>query len=170
MADHFMHYIQPTNMTMCIILPVQVFRQQKTQPLLIQHSRPLRNSQEPKITKKKSILMMAFLENPLFVLFPAQILDLADPGACYEYFFYWHFHNASKEYFWSKKISNFMHRFKSAILEKLKKLKRIYAGKRSKRGFSKKAKGWVATVFWVARTHLARPDLGAHAHVCARPI
>ena len=31
-------------------------------------------------------------------------------------------------------------------------------------------KGWVATVFWVARTHLARLDLGAHAHVCARPI
>jgi hypothetical protein len=24
--------------------------------------------------------------------------------------------------------------------------------------------------FWVARTHLARPDLGAHAHVCAPPI
>ena len=33
-----------------------------------------------------------------------------------------------------------------------------------------KAKAWVATVFWVARTHLARPDLGAHAHVCAPPI
>ena len=30
---------------------------------------------------------MAFLENPLFVLFPALILALADPGACYEYFF-----------------------------------------------------------------------------------
>ena len=41
---------------------------------------------------------------------------MADPGACYEYFSYWHIHNASKEYFWSKKISNFMHRFKSAIL------------------------------------------------------
>ena len=32
-----------------------------------------------------------------------------------------------------------MHQFKSAILEKLKKLKRIYAGKSTKRGFSKKA-------------------------------
>jgi hypothetical protein len=30
---------------------------------------------------------MAFLENPLFVLFPAKILDLADSGACYEHFF-----------------------------------------------------------------------------------
>ena len=29
---------------------------------------------------------------------------------------YCHFHNASKEYFWPKKILNFMHRFKSAIL------------------------------------------------------
>ena len=27
---------------------------------------------------------------------------------------------------------------------------------------------WVATVFCVARTHLARPDLGSHAHVRAR--
>ena len=31
-------------------------------------------------------------------------------------FSYWHFHNTSKKYFWSKKIWNFMHRFKSAIL------------------------------------------------------
>jgi hypothetical protein len=30
-------------------------------------------------------------------------------------FSYWHFHIASKEYF----LSNFMHQFKSAILEKL---------------------------------------------------
>ena len=29
---------------------------------------------------------------------------------------YCHFHNASKEYFWPKKILNFIHRFKSAIL------------------------------------------------------
>ena len=29
---------------------------------------------------------------------------------------YWHFHNASKECFWPKKILNFMHGFKSAIL------------------------------------------------------
>ena len=28
----------------------------------------------------------------------------------------WHFYNASKEVFWQKKILNFMHRFKSAIL------------------------------------------------------
>ena len=35
---------------------------------------------------------------------------------------------------------------------------------------TKNYKVWVATLFWVARTHLARPDLGAHAHVCAPPI
>ena len=33
---------------------------------------------------------------------------------------YCHFHNASKECFWQKKVSNFMHGFKSAILAKLK--------------------------------------------------
>ena len=31
-------------------------------------------------------------------------------------------------------------------------------------------KVWVVTVFWVARTHLARPDLGPQAHVCASPF
>ena len=33
---------------------------------------------------------------------------------------YCHFHNASKECFWPKKILNFMHGFKSAILAKMK--------------------------------------------------
>ena len=33
--------------------------------------------------------------------------------------------------------------------------------------FDNKAKVWVATVFCVARTHLACPDLGSHAHVRA---
>ena len=28
-------------------------------------------------------------------------------------------------------------------------------------------KAWVATVFCVPRTHLARPEISAHAHVCA---
>ena len=31
------------------------------------------------------------------------VLDLTDPGKSYEYFFLWHFHNASKEVFWPKK-------------------------------------------------------------------
>jgi hypothetical protein len=33
-------------------------------------------------TLKKSILVRAFLENPLFKLFPALIPDVADPGTC----------------------------------------------------------------------------------------
>ena len=59
----------------------------------------------------------AFLENSLFVLFPAFILDLVDLGACYKYLFLLaHSYNAPKEYFWSKKNSNFMYRFIKAIL------------------------------------------------------
>jgi hypothetical protein len=58
----------------------------------------------------------AFLEITLFVLFIAKILDLVDLGHVIDIFSYCHFHNASKECFWSKKILNFMHGFKSAIL------------------------------------------------------
>jgi hypothetical protein len=46
-----------------------------------------------------------------------------------------HFHNASKECFWPKKNSDFMHGFKSAILA----IFQLYAGKSTKRVFSKKA-------------------------------
>ena len=59
---------------------------------------------------------MAFLENPLFVLFLHKSWIWWTLGHVMNIFSYWHFHNDSKEYFWSKKISNFMHRFKSAIL------------------------------------------------------
>ena len=45
---------------------------------------------------------------------------MADPGTSCENFFYCHFHNASKECFWPKKILNFMQGFKSAILPKVK--------------------------------------------------
>ena len=38
-----------------------------------------------------------------------------DPGTCYG-----HFRIASKKCFWPPKMSNFMHAFKSAILEKIK--------------------------------------------------
>ena len=37
-----------------------------------------------------------------------------------EYFSYCHFHIASKEYFWQKKILNFTHGFKSAKMAKMK--------------------------------------------------
>ena len=36
-------------------------------------------------------------------------MDLADPGTQYKKISYCHFHNASKECFWSKKNLNFMH-------------------------------------------------------------
>ena len=45
---------------------------------------------------------------------------MTDPGKSYEYFFKWHFHNASKEVFWQKKFLNFLHAFKSAILAEWK--------------------------------------------------
>ena len=52
------------------------------------------------LKQKKSILARAFLENPLFVLFPEQFLDLADPGTYKDYFFsYCHFHIAFKNVF-----------------------------------------------------------------------
>ena len=53
----------------------QDFRQQKNQLLPIQRSRPSRDSQEPKTTKKIQFSPWPFLENPLFVLFPGKILD-----------------------------------------------------------------------------------------------
>ena len=53
--------------------------------------------------------MIAFLENPLFVLFPG----FGGPrNTLWKFFSYCHFHTASKE--------NFLHGFKSAILAKMK--------------------------------------------------
>ena len=71
-------------------------------------------------------------------------------GQVVKIFSYSHFHKASKECFWPETILTFMHGFKSAILEKLPNCQngtfepgsaksRIYAGKSTKRGFSKKA-------------------------------
>ena len=71
------------------------FQMAKKYPLLIQSSRPLRDSQEPK-TKNISILLSPFLEN---------------------HFLYCFLH---KSWILGKKQSNFMDWFKSAILEKLK--------------------------------------------------
>ena len=83
---------------------VQVFRWPKKGPLLIQRSRPLSDSQEPKTKQKKSILARAFLENPFFVLFLHKSwIWRTGPGTCYGYFFLLPFHIASKECFWPKK-------------------------------------------------------------------
>ena len=69
---------------------------------------------------KNSIFARAFLENPLFVIFLHKSWIWQTLGQVMNIFYYCYFHNASKECFWSKKISNFMHGFKSAILAKLK--------------------------------------------------
>ena len=68
---------------------------------------------------------MAFLENPLFALFPAKIQDLADPEALLVKKKFGISCTSSKVPF-SKNIHNIPQ-------------SRIYAGKSAKRGFSKKA-------------------------------
>ena len=57
--------IVPTSQTMHTLL-VQDFRQQKNYPLLIQCSRPSRDSQEPKTTKKFSSCNGPFILRPHF--------------------------------------------------------------------------------------------------------
>ena len=101
-------------------LHVQDFRQQKNYPLPILHSRPSRDSQEPKTTIKFQFSRWLFQKIAFLYFFLHKSWTWQNLGHVMNIFSYWHFHNASKENFWSKKVSNFMHRFKSAILEKLK--------------------------------------------------
>ena len=63
------------------------FQMAKKGPLLIQRSRPSRDSQEPKTKQKINSSKGFFQQNPLFVLFLAKILDLENPETCYGYFF-----------------------------------------------------------------------------------
>ena len=101
-------------------LPVQVFRRQKNYPLPIQRPRPSGDSQKPKTTKKIQFSRWLFQKIPFLYFFQHKSWIWRSLGHVMNIFPYWHFHNASKEYFWSNFFSNFMHRFKSAILEKLK--------------------------------------------------
>ena len=94
----------------------QDFRQQKNQPLLIQCSRPSRDSQEPKPTKKFQFSRWLFQKIPFLYFFLHKSWIWQTLGHVTKKFSYCHFHNASKECFWPKKILNFMHGFKSAIL------------------------------------------------------
>ena len=55
-------------------------------------------------------------DNPLFVLFLHKSWIWWTLGHDTKKNSYFHFHNASKEYFWSKNFLNFMHRFKIATL------------------------------------------------------
>ena len=88
-------------------LLVQDFRQQKNQPLPIQHSRPSRDSQEPKTTKKNQFSRWLFQKIPFLYFFLYKSWIWRTLGHVMNIFSKWHFHNASKEYFWSKKIEIF---------------------------------------------------------------
>ena len=68
--------------------------------------------------KKIQFSRVLFLKIPFLYFFLHKSWIWRTLGHVMNIFSYWHFHNASKEYFWSKKISNFMHGFKSAILAK----------------------------------------------------
>ena len=83
-------------------LLVQDFRQQKNQPLPIQRSRPSRDSQEPKTTKKFQFSRWLFQKIPFLYFFLHKSWIQRTLGQVVKNFSCCHFHNASKEYFWSK--------------------------------------------------------------------
>ena len=97
----------------------QIFRQPKKYPLLIQRSRPSRDSQEPKTKIIFQFSRGLFQKIPFLYFFLHKSWIWRTLGRVTKKISYCHFHNASKESFWSKNFSNFMRWFKSAILEKL---------------------------------------------------
>ena len=101
-------------------LLLQDFRQQKNQPFPIQCSRPSRDSQEPKTAKKFQFSRWLFQKIPFLYFSLHKSWIWRTLGHVMNISSKWHFHNASKEYFWSTIFSNFTQRFKSAILENLK--------------------------------------------------
>ena len=74
-------------------LLVQDFRQQKNQPLLIQRSRPSRDSQEPKTTKKFQFSRWLFQKIPFLYFFLHKSWIWRTLGHVMNIFSYWHFHN-----------------------------------------------------------------------------
>ena len=124
-------------------LSVNRFIWQKNQPLLIYHSNCSRDSQEPKTKTIFQFSRWLFQKIPFLYFFLRKSWIWRTLGHVMEIFSYCHFHNASKECFWPKKFLNFLHMFKSAILEK----SRIYAGKSTNRGFSKKAIARIEKLF-----------------------
>ena len=72
--------------------------------------------------EKISIPVRAFLENPLFVLFTAYILDLVDPGACYGYFVLLPFSECFKRMLLFKKVFKFHDRVQKCHFGKIEKL------------------------------------------------
>ena len=82
-------------------LLVQDFRQQKNQPLPIQPSRPSGYSQEPKTAKKIQFSRWLFQKIPFLYFFLHKSWIWWTLGHVINIFSYWHYHDASKEYFWS---------------------------------------------------------------------
>ena len=93
------------NLKSQLTLTVQVFRQPKKYPLPIQRSRDLGDSQEPKTKQKKINFREGFFQKiPFLYFFLHKSWIWRTLGYVMNIFSYCHFHNASKEYFWSKKI------------------------------------------------------------------
>ena len=99
-----------------VTLVRQIFRQPKKYPLLIQQSRPSRDSQEPKTKIIFQLSRGLFQKIPFLYFFLHKSWIWRTLGRVIKKVSYCHFYNASKENFWPKKILNFMHGFKSAIL------------------------------------------------------
>ena len=114
--ENVIHHMIITQYT----LPGQGFRCQKNQPILIYPFRRLRDSQEPKTKIFFQFSRGLFQEIPFLYFFLDKSWIWPTLGHVMDIFSYCHFHIASKECFLPKKISNFMHGFKSAILAKLK--------------------------------------------------
>ena len=85
-------------------LTVQIFRQPKKYPLLIQRSRPLRDSQEPKTRKKIQFSRALFQKIPFLYFFLHKFWIWRTLGHVTKKMSYCHFHNASKECFWPKRF------------------------------------------------------------------
>ena len=100
-------YIWPSMSCKNSTQSVHGFRCQKNQPLLIYLSRSSRDLQKPKT--KLIFQFSLFQKIPFLYFFLHKSWIWQTLGHVMNIFSYWHFHNASKEYFWSKKTSNFMH-------------------------------------------------------------
>ena len=87
-------------------LLVQVFRRPKKGLLLIQRSRPSRESQEPKTTTttKNQFSRGLFKKIPFLYFFLHKAWIWRTLGHVMDIFSYCHFHIVSKECFWPKKI------------------------------------------------------------------
>ena len=90
----------------------------KNKHFLILLSSLARNSQKPKLKRIFEIPGVLFEKSLSLYFNSPKSWIWRTLEKVMNIFCKWHFHNASNEVFWQKKILNFMHRFKSAILAK----------------------------------------------------